>query len=317
MHSKWQIWDFFSSFDKNFLAEYEGLLALHTFDPVCLMMVKNHLTRGLGDRPLFHKVATDVSRNWLEAEFQTLSLFAETNSYYIHQSQDLSQDLLEKIATLDITQRFMVLSFDKDNVQWKKVLKDGKIPTLIIEPPRFWELNKLLDFVCSYLHLPISFEAKGWMLSALENDLGTFYNSCSLLKLNFPDSKDISLSDVRELLTVERLDQFALASAFARKKKVDFYERLVVLEGDFDKMRSFFNFIQSHLIKMIDTSYLNQKPRLTQYDKDLQSTSKLWKKAEVMVELEKFNRWEIMSKRKDHLLWHELKNAYLQSLSRS
>lgn len=315
MHSKWQIWDFFPSFDQSFLSQFQGVLALSTFDPLCLKMVKDFLVRGSEGRILHHKMASEVTKSWLEEEFQALSLFGDTDNFFIHQAQDLSADNLAILSKLELQGRFIILSYENDGAAWKKMVKEGKLQTLQIEPPRFWELNKLLDFVCAHLRLPLSYDAKNWILNSLENNLGIFYNSCCLIKLNFPDAKEVSLNDIKELLTLEKLDQFALASLFARKKKVDFFDKLVSLEGDFEKMRSFFNFMQSHLVKLADTSYLGQKPRLTQYDKDLQSSSKLWKSSEVMSEISKFNRWELMCKKKDILLWHEVREAYLSSLS--
>ena len=311
MHSKWQIWDFFHSVKKDLLADLEGVLALNTFDPVCLKMVKDYLTRGMGERVLHYKMAAEVSKGWIEEEFQTLSFFGGQESFFIHQAQDLNADLLEMLLKLDLQGRFIILSFEADNAVWKKIVKEGSVSTLQIEPPKFWEPNKLLDFVCTYLRLPLSFEAKSWMLDALENNIGTFYNSASLIKLNHPDTPEVNLTQVKELLTLEKLDQFALASLYARKKSADFFDRVISLQGDFDRMRALFNFLQSHLIKMMDTSYLAQKPRLTQYDKDLQSTSKLWKPAELKTEIERFNRWELMCKKRESHLWHELKEAAL------
>lgn len=74
MHSKWQIWDFFPSFDQSFLSKLNGVLALSTFDPLCLKMVKDFLVRGSEGRILHHKMASEVSKAWLEEEFQSLSL---------------------------------------------------------------------------------------------------------------------------------------------------------------------------------------------------------------------------------------------------
>lgn len=315
MHSKWQIWDFFSSYNRDTLNSYEGILALNTFDPICLKMVKNYLTRGMTDKVLHYKMGPEMTKPWIQEEFQTLSLFGNTENFFIHQAHDLNADLLETITKSEITGRFVLLSFENELTAWKKLVKDGKIATLVIEPPRFWEVNKLLDFVCNYLRLPLSFEAKTWMLDALENNLGTFYNACCLIRLNHPDSKEVSVNDVKELLTLQKLDQFQMASLVARKKYKDFFEKLVALEGDFEKMRTLFNFMQSHLIKMADTSYLAQKPRLTQYDKDLQSSSKLWKGSELMEQVEKFNRWEILCKKKDSHLWHEIKKSHLRFLT--
>ena len=316
MHSKWQIWDFFASFQKDYLSSVNGVIALNTFDPVCLKMVKDYLSKGLGTRILHHKIAAEVNRSWIEDEFQTLSFFSGTDCFFIHQAQDLKAETIELLSKLNLNDRFVILCYESEGAGWKKIIKDSNIATLVIEPPRFWELNKLLDFTANYLKLPLSYEAKTWILDSLENTLSEFYNTCTLLKLNFPETKEVSLSDVKSLLTLDRLDQFAMASLFARKKFIEFYDRLVMLEGDFDKMRGFFNFMQSHLIKLTDTSYLAQKPRLTQYDKDLQSTAKLWKAPEIVAEIERFNQWEIQSKKKDGFLWNELRQTHLKAVSK-
>jgi hypothetical protein len=315
MHSNWQIWDFFSSYNRDSLKSYEGLIALNTFDPICLKLVKDYLTRGFEDKVLHYKMASEVSKEWIENEFQTLSLFGNSESFFIHQAHDLSSDLLEMLSKVEVTGRFVLLSFENEQAAWKKLVKEGKVSTLVIESPRFWEFNKLLDFVCSHLRLPLSYESKSWILDALENNLVTFYNACCLIKINHPEAREVGINEVKELLTLEKLDQFKLASLLGRKKYQEFFEKLINLQGDFDKMRGFFMFMQSHLVKMVDTSYLSKKQRLTQYDKDLQSTAKIWKIHDLMREIERFNQWELLSKKKDTQLWNELRMAHVRSLA--
>lgn len=316
MLSKWQIWDFFTNVKRDFLENHEGLLALSTFDPVALKMAKDYLLRGANGKTVLYKMAPEVTKNWIEEEFQTLSLFGTLDCFFIHQAQDLHADLIEILLNLDITGRFVILSFESEATGWKKIQKEGKVTSLQLEPPKFWEPNRLLDFVCNYLKLPLSYESKGWILDSLENNLGTFYNAMALLKINHPDTKEISLKEVQELLLVERLDQFALASLFCRRKRLEFFHKVIQLQGDFEKMRSLFNFMQSHLIKVMDPSYLNQKPRPSSYDKDIQSTAKLWKSQELLAAAQEFNHWEVLSKKKDTHLWTELKQASLRAHGR-
>jgi hypothetical protein len=313
MHSKWQLWDFFNSVKRDYLAEKTGVIALSTFDPICLKLVKDYLVRGAGERTIHYRMAPEVTRDWIEEEFQSLSLFGAMESFFIHQAQDLKAEQLEALASLDLSDRFVILSFESENAGWKKLVKEGKIDFLQIEAPKFWEPHKLLDFVNTYLRLPLTFESKAWMLDSLENNLSSFYHASCLLKLNFPEAKEVNLTQVKSLLETERLDQFVLASLLARKKNAEFFGKLLHFETDFERMRGLFNFMQSHLIKIMDPSYLDNKPRLSGYDKDIQSASKLWKTEDLKKEVERFNRWELMSKKKDSLLWHELKASFLQS----
>lgn len=313
MHSKLQIWDFFSSYKRDFLKSFQGIVAINTFDPVCLKLVKDYLTKELYDKVIYYKMSEDVTKAWIENEFQTLSLFTNTDNFFIHQAQDLPLDVLANLSDTTIADRFVILSFEDDQAAWKKLVKDNKFSTIMIEPPKFWENNKLLDFICSYFRLSINHQAKLWILESQENNLTSFYNVCSLIKINFPDSKEVKLDDLKSLLTQERLDQFNLANLFGRKKFKEFFEKLRLLEGDFEKMRTFFNFMQNHLVKMADTSYLADKNRPNQYDRELQASSKLWKTEEIITEVEKFNRWEICCKRKDPFIWHEIKEDYLRA----
>ncbi len=312
MLSKWQIWDYFNSFKRDYLENYEGILAINTFDPVCLKIVKDHLMNGSGTRVVHYKMGAEVTKAWIEEEFQTLSLFGESESFFIHQAHDLKVDMIEILTSLSLSNRFLILSFENEAASWKKVVKEDKVDILQIEPPKFWEVNKLLDFTCAYLRLPLSFDAKTWIMESLESNLGCFYNACSLIKLNCPDFQEIGLNDVKELLTQEKIDQFALASLYSRKKFRDFFDKLCLIETDFEKMRFFFNFLQGHMIKMIDPSYLNGKARLSSYDKEIQSASKLWKPQELTNEVERFQRWELMCKKKDQLLWQEINLAHLR-----
>lgn len=316
MLSKWQIWDFFGNVKRDFLETHDGPIALSTFDPVALKMAKDYLLRGAGSRNVLYKMASEVTKSWIEEEFQTLSLFGTQDSFFIHQAQDLNTELLEMITGLDLSGRFILLSFESENAAWKKMQKEGKVTSLQVEPPKFWEPNKLLDFVCNYLKLPLSYDAKSWVLESLENNLGAFYNAMALVKLNHPEAREVGMKEVQDLLLVEKLDQFALASLFCRKKRLEFFHKIIQLQGDFDKMRGLFMFMQGHIIKVMDPAYLAEKPRLTSYDKDIQSTARLWKPEELKKALEEFNRWEILSKKKESLLWIELKDAYLRSHSR-
>jgi DNA polymerase III delta subunit len=308
MHSKWQIWDFFSSVPQGHMKAFEGVMALNTFDPLCLKIVKDHLTSGLIPNYLHTKMPSEVTFDWIEEEFYTLSLFGDQESFFIHQAHDLSPEIIDSLSNLQLSGRFIIMSFENELAGWKKILKEGKCSTLMVDPPRFWESIKLVDFISNYLKLPLSYMAKNWIIENIENNFSDFFNACTLLKLNFSESREISLDQIKEVLVVEKMDQFLMANLFCRLKMKEFYERLVGFGDDFEKMRTLFSFMQSHLIKLADTSYLSKKPRLTQYDKDLQNSSKLWKQEKIFEAINHFNRWEILCKRKDSHLWNEIKS---------
>jgi hypothetical protein len=314
MHSRFQIWDFLNSFKVGTLRNFEGVLAINSFDHVCLKIIKDHMLQNLDGQIILYKMAGDVKKEWIEEEFKTLSLFPETESFFIHQANELHADLLDSFSSIHPGQRFVILSFENDQSSWKKVIKEGKIKTITIEAPKFWEMNKLLDFCCNYFKLILHNDTKTWMLEFLENNLPAFYNACFLIKINHPESHEIGISEVKKLLSSEKVDQFAMASLFSKKKKKDFYFKIISVEKDFEKMRNIFLFLQSHLIKLLDPSYLTLKSKLTNYDKEIQATSKLWSQEELTLEISHLNKLEILSKKKDPLLWQELKINYIRTL---
>jgi DNA polymerase III delta subunit len=314
MLSKWQIWDFFSSAQKDYLCSFQGVLFLQSFDSLSMKMVKDHLIEGVPDKLIHYKGAADVTVKWIEEEFEALSFFGGTDNFYIHRAHELSQDLLEKFINLEFSGRFILLSFEQENAAFKKILKEGKANVLSVVAPGFWEISKLLDFVAQRLRTPLSYETKQWLLDVVENDLGGFYNACTVLKLNYPEVREINLTMAKEVISVEKLDQFQMASLFSRKKFFEFFDRLLKVDEDFERLRSLCMFLQTHLIKMLDVGYLDHKPRLTSYDKEIVAASKLWKSQELYREIERFNRWEILSKRKEAIVWHEIKDAHLRVL---
>jgi len=312
MHSKYQLWDFLNTFKRENPKNIEGLFAIKTFDHVCLKIIKDFLLQDLGDKRVIYKMAGEIKKDWIEDEFKSLSLFSDSESFFIHQANDLNAELIDCFSSIQITDRFVILSFENDQITWKKVVKEEKIQAITIEAPKFWETNKLLDFCCHYLKLRLSHDSRTWILEVLENNLPTFYNACFLLKLNHPGPYELGLAEVQKLLTSEKVDHFVMASLFSKKKKREFYRKLTLFQSDFDKMRSLFLFMQSHLLKMADPSYLSLKSKLTNYDKEIQTTSKLWTVDDLISEIARFNKLEILSKKKDSNLWHELKIDYFR-----
>jgi hypothetical protein len=121
--------------------------------------------------------STRIKKDWIEDEFKSLSLFSDSESFFIHQANDLNAELIDCFSSIQITDRFVILSFENDQTSWKKVVKEEKIQAITIEAPKFWETNKLLDFCCHYLKLRLSHDSRTWILEVLENNLPTFYNA--------------------------------------------------------------------------------------------------------------------------------------------
>jgi hypothetical protein len=256
MHFKYQLWDFPNQFKADFRTDFDGVLAINTFDDVSLKIVKENILRHFSKEKIIYKIANEIKKDWIQDEFETISMFKDSESFFIHQSDDFSRDFIDLIGNIKISSRLVILSFQKKQATWKKLHQDSKIVTLSIETPKFWESNKALDFFCRYFSLQISYDAKSWMIEIFGNDLASFYNACFLLKINHPLPENLSLTHVQKHFVNERVDHFLMASLFSRKKMLDYYEKIILVQNDFEKLRSFFSFMQSHLLKVLDPSYL-------------------------------------------------------------
>jgi hypothetical protein len=119
---------------------------------------------------------------------------------------------------------------------------------------------------------------------------------------------------LQELVSKTRVDQFSLASKFSQRNKAFFYKSLIDTELDFDSLRSLFNFMQGHLLKLYDPSYMYKKPRMTKYDKEIDAHSKLWDRKDLLLAVNQFSDFEILAKQKSDLLLTQLRTEYFEAL---
>ena len=314
MHSKWQLWDFFQSYPKGSWSSLTGRVALQAFDPLALRLMKDHLLAGVTERPK-QVVGNEVQASWIEDQFLSLGLFGNTESWIINTPDEApiaARDILLRDDLL-LEGRALALAFHSDTAYLKKFLKLENVTHIQLEAPRFWETAKLVDFLCTFFRLPLGHDSKNYLVEAIENEFMPLFDACRLIKLNHPEKNSITLKEVQDLIGVDRLDQFALARDMGKKAWEPFFKRLLSIEEDFDRYRGLFSFLQGHLLKLADVSYLKDKARLTKYDQEIQTLARGWNQIEVRDLLQQLQTWEIASKSKDSFLLTELRQAHLQS----
>lgn len=317
MHSKWQIWDFFSSFPAGGWSSLQGKVVLQAFDPLALRLLKDHLLAGVekSARPVLVD-GPELRNEWVEEQFLMLGLFGNTESYVVNRPEEAPAGVKEILLREDLMLEGRVLAFATtgETPFIKKLLKTPGVQHIQIEAPRFWEIAKLLDFLCSHHRLPLKHEAKQYLLEAAPQEFMPLYDACRLVKLNYPDAKEVGLREVRELVGMERLDQFALATDMGKKAWRPFLERMLDVEHDSTRLIQVFSFLQGHLLRLADTSYLKDKARLSQYDKEIQTLAKIWRPRDVRETLRRLQSWEIAAKTKDPMLQTKLRLARLKVL---
>lgn len=317
MHSKWQVWDFFSSFPAGGWSTLQGKVVLQAFDPLALRLMKDHLLHGVekSTRPVLLD-GPELKADWVEEQFLVMGLFGNFESYVVNRPDETPAGVKDVFLREDLMLDNRVLAFAclSESAFIKKILKQDNVHHVQIEAPRFWETAKLVDFLCSHHRLPLKHEAKQYLLQAVEPEFMPLYDACRLIKLNYPELKEVGLKEVEEVVGVDRLDQFALATEMGKKAWRPFFERLLDVDHEPARLIQVFSFLQGHLLRLADPSYLDGKARLSQYDKEIQGLAKIWRPREVRETLRRLQTWEIAAKTKDPMLLTWLRQARLKVL---
>ncbi|MDA9793208.1 hypothetical protein N9B72_01360 [Bacteriovoracaceae bacterium] len=315
MHSKWQVWDFFRTNPEG-VGLSKGMYSFSFFNSFFqkILLDKLKVSKQLqGSYRLF--TGKDCTREWVENNLMSLSLFGDTDSYIIIRSEEIPKDAIDLLLEqdLNISERFLVFFFEKECVSSKAIAKNKSITSHNIEEPKFWEFNKLLDFMASIYEIGLSFDVKNLILTTITHNAYEFSNALNILKLNYPDVVEVNLSMAKSVLSINRFDQFELATLVSNKRSSKFYEQVIEIGEDYNLLRSVFSFLQGHLIKIADPSYTEKKARLSKYDKEILASSRLWKQHELTAVVRKFSEYELLAKQKNAYLLQDLKRDCLRS----
>ena len=311
MHSKWRPWDFARN-HSGVVGDY-GVYAFFAYDPyIERLFLKKIPTERLAAGKFNVVMGAEITVEWLQNNFQTVSLFGNNESFLVLQSDELSTKvktyLLENKLSLE--NRYLIFSASKDAKFLEQLAKKAEYHLLYVESPRHWEGDKLLSFLCHELKMVLPLEVQQYVLKSIPMEAGDYINTLKLTRLHFRDQ--IDLRELQELIMPCKYDKFELASLFGSKKKAACILRLLRFGDDFKILEDFFNFISGHLFKLLDTTSLKKKSYLSKYDKELITFSKLWSEAEIKQEMRKLGEFQLCAKKRDVLLREKLRLYYLE-----
>ena len=315
MHSKYKIWDFIKQNKNTITSSSDGLVCIYSYEPLFNHMLIENIYKKF-DREDFKALrAKELSPTWVEDNLNSLSLFGNTESYIINQAEDLSEELKESLfePSLDLSNRSVILIFNKSDKFFQKISKNKEIKTYSITEHPFWEADKLLEFVLSRFSLRLTYEAKEYVLEVVNNSYIDFLNLASKLELSFNDS-EISKDMLDELIVKNRVDNFEFARLFGYKNSKAFYKKIIDTSLSFDEMRALFYFLQTHMLKIASTDHIYKKTKQTKYDKQILEQSKIWKSHELELSITLLKKLEFMAKLKNPLILNDLKSSRLRSL---
>ncbi len=313
--SSWKSpWEFKRS-NPFFLGPEAGLHAYYCFDPYVERLLLNKIPKDQFEGNVLHRIhSSEITRDWLESKLLTLDLFATNDSYLVIQADGLSSDakewLLENEVPKDL---YFILSFGKNAKFVTELSKKQAGHYFSIQAPPFWKMSDYLQFLCDELAVPLSYQALNWLLESVPNETADFVNALKLIKLNFSSPANTSIEEISRVILAARFDSFKLASLYARKEKQAFYRELLAGELVPTELIKFFGFMQGHLFKMLDTSYLNymkKGKRPSPYDKEILVHTKKWTGEELKKSMRHFSQLQILAKGNKDQLADELRLAY-------
>ena len=313
MLSNWSVWDYFRNHTVPIEPTRFGITTFSFPDPYLMKVIHEKIQESLTIKTLS---ASQVTTDWLNDNLCTLSFFGESDNFLITSADEIQKDVIEFFLdnTPDLNSRHLVFFFNKETPFRKKLQGLGG-NHININPPKFWEMDKFLDFLCSYYKVRLAYDAKQYFLEVTENNSSQFHVAMNILSLNYSQQKEVSVEDLKSVIQQNRLDQFYLANLYSRKEKNKFYEKLMNLEADFEDLRMFFSFLQGHLMKLADTKVIEKKAALSKYDKEIISMSKLWTTSEIQASLEEFSKLEILCKSRNDLLFQKIRSQFFKTLS--
>ncbi|MCT4641679.1 MAG: hypothetical protein N4A33_05225 [Bacteriovoracaceae bacterium] len=315
MHSKWKVWDFYSSSSGTSVFSHFGILCVGLYDPLLKNKILISIKKELESRQYRHVDAKDITSEWIDNNLKSLSLFGSDESFIITNMENIRKDVGEILfdEQLDISNRTIVCLYNKVDKNFKSLVNKKHINTLQIIAPAFWESEQLLDFIVGDFSISFSYEARMKIIESVEHTYIDFLNLISKLEVLYPASV-IEVNQLDNVIEKKRVDNFEVARLMGLKKSKEFYRKILGANASYDDLRSLFYFLQTHLLKISSPDFLYKKNKLTKYDKQILDQSKIWKSNELDIMFKILRDFEFRAKLKDPLLFHDLNKSLLKNL---
>jgi hypothetical protein len=266
------------------------------------------LLEQIEDKGFTKMSGEDLTTMWIDNNILSPGLFGSIGPVIVLNSEKINKKVQDYLAEVEIPADACLQLFATKKITNKDLLKSFDVVNY--EAPNFWAMGDYIDVFAKHFGINVNPQIKTYLTSILPSTAEGYFNALMILS-SYKD-QDIDLNLVKKLFRQSTLDNFALSDLFNTKNLKNLYKGLLVIENDFEAYRSFFSFIQGHIIKVIDPTYSNQKKKLSKYDQAIISASKRWSRVELISLLESFSAFEIMAKQKSPNLRDELRLNYLR-----
>jgi hypothetical protein len=300
MHFSLPPWVFFPEF-KKMMAKNEGIfLGIEAFDPYIERLFVHFLKKEQSFSSALLVEGKDLTHNWFDQNLASLDLFAANDPFIIMKAEKLSPELfsyfMEKYTQIS---RKIIFIFSSKSGHFQKLVKNYREGFFLsIQAPKFWEKEEFFRFLVRTFGMSLSHDVETYLLKSLSEDSSRYVRALNLMRLHFGlNCEGVSLAEVTNLIPPECISSFELADLFCKKQSKIFWKELLEIEASEGNFQEFFGFMQSHLIKLADPTYLKTKKKLTTYDRKILSQAEGWNKKDIHKSLRLFGELQISAKR--------------------
>lgn len=316
MSSKWRPWDFLKHHPEVIEKDSPGLTVLYCSDPFIERILRNKIDfkKWFGTSALIVS-ALDFTPDWIEENILTLSLFGGSEPISVLQAGHLNAQTKHFVLENDLNEagRHLVVFMNGDKKFFNEWNKKAKGNFLEVEDPKFWEFGKLLTYFADEMSMRLPMNIQNYLLEAVPQKSSDMVNALKSIRLSFGIGP-YNLDQIKTIIPPTRLDQFKLASLLGSKRLVEFFRELEKLQMDPEDQMLFFKFLQGHLLKLMDTSYVDKKARPSKYDKEILAHGALWNRQELQKMIRSFSELEIDAKTKSPYIGEKIRTLLLGEL---
>jgi hypothetical protein len=269
-----------------------GVEVIYSWDPfiekILIHNIKSYFkkNRGLSFNIL---VGGQITLDWVEDNFNSISLFGGDESFLILNSDDINEKVQERILELtdNINNRSIIFFCLKKELP---LVANKSVNKLIFDTPKFWDNRKLLDFIASEMRVNITADILNVIYDVVDSTPAAFVMALNILRLNFANNNSINKELLLKLLTAAKVDNFVAADYLNEKDWSGFYSYLLSANLDAISAAKSFGFLVNHLLKLQDPSYVAKKNKPSRYDLRIEQISNAWSEAEINSVIEKIGK---------------------------
>ncbi len=242
-------------------------------------------------------MGNELIEDWIEENWLTPSLFSSEEKALVLDCENISK----RVWTF-LEENFSHICEDSLYFfcrNWPSSLnrscENENIFFIETTSPMFWQSSEYIEWMAKNINFSLSSSCVEYLSQSLPMLPSVIYQKLNFLKLA-AEEEILTLEKLKSLIFSEKFDRFQLALLFSQKKISLFWKQILNESPDKEALREFFTFMQSHLFKLLNPEYSQQKNKLSSYDKNIVKYAKDWKRSELKEWMKTFSFLEKKTK---------------------